>query len=646
MDNLNNHNPSNHNFEDEFLEVDEKSLSENSQSYEDLIKQELEKINQTSQTDREGMQLSQTDSFNSEMVQEDKLAEPQVSRSEQISSNNNLRVSDEETEEALEEKMETLKLNQQEEELKQKAAQLGLGYINLKGLPIVPEALELIDENEAREKRVICFLYKPGREIRLATSEYNQTMKGLVDELKQRYPDCEFKIFLTTQKSLEAALKLYATLPKVIERVDDDIEISSGEIEKMVGWLDDLSKLKDKIKQVSVTELFNLILAAAIKTEASDIHIEAGENEVELRLRIDGVLHKTAQLDKETWLKLSSRIKLKAGLKINVNDKPQDGNFSVKIAGRPVDFRVSTLPTTYGESVVMRVLYHDKVKRMSLDNLGLIDYNRRIIEEEIKKPNGLIVVTGPTGSGKTTTLYAILNKLNTPENKIITIEDPVEYKIEGINQSEVNESRGYTFAKALRSIVRQDPDIILVGEIRDKETVEISLNAALTGHLVFTTLHTNNAVGAITRFLALGAKPYLLSPALNISLAQRLVRKLCPACKQEVEVSEEQKELIRQELDSLPDEYKDKFNLKLEQLKLYKARGCQHCAGLGYRGQVGIFEIFRITNEVRELILEDNVSEAKLGNLAKQNGMITMRQDGILKVLEGITSLDEVLRVT
>lgn len=646
MDNLNNHNPSNHNFEDEFLEVDEKSLSENSQSYEDLIKQELEEINQASQTDRGRAKLSQTDSFNSETVQEDKSAKPQVSRSEQISSNNNLRVSDEETEEALEEKMETLKLSQQAEELKQKAAQLGLGYINLKGLPIVPEALELIDENEARKKGVICFLYKPGREIRLATSEYNQTVRDLVDELKQRYPDCEFKIFLTTQKSLEAALKLYATLPKVIERVDDDIEISSGEIEKMVEWLDDLSKLKDKIKRVSVTELFNLILAAAIKTEASDIHIEAGENEVELRLRIDGVLHKTAQLDKETWLKLSSRIKLKAGLKINVNDKPQDGNFSVKIAGRPVDFRVSTLPTTYGESVVMRVLYHDKVKRMSLDNLGLIDYNRRIIEEEIKKPNGLIVVTGPTGSGKTTTLYAILNKLNTPENKIITIEDPVEYKIEGINQSEVNESRGYTFAKALRSIVRQDPDIILVGEIRDKETVEISLNAALTGHLVFTTLHTNNAVGAITRFLALGAKPYLLSPALNISLAQRLVRKLCPACKQEVEVSEEQKELIRQELDSLPDEYKDKFNLKLEQLKLYKARGCQHCAGLGYRGQVGIFEIFRITNEVRELILEDNVSEAKLSNLAKQNGMITMRQDGILKVLEGITSLDEVLRVT
>jgi len=621
-------------------------LSENSQSYEDLIKQELEEINQASQTDRGGAKLSQADSFNSETIQEDKSAEPQVSRSEQISSNNNLRVSDEETEEALEEKMETLKLSQQAEELKQKAVQLGLGYINLKGLPIMPEALELIDENEARKKGVICFLYKPGREIRLATSEYNQTVRELIDELKQRYPDCEFKIFLTTQKSLEAALKLYATLPKVIERVDDDIEISSGEIEKMVGWLDDLSKLKDKIKQVSVTELFNLILAAAIKTEASDIHIEAEENEVELRLRIDGVLHKTAQLDKETWLKLSSRIKLKAGLKINVNDKPQDGNFSVKIAGRPVDFRVSTLPTTYGESVVMRVLYHDKVKRMSLDNLGLIDYNRRIIEEEIKKPNGLIVVTGPTGSGKTTTLYAILNKLNTPENKIITIEDPVEYKIEGINQSEVNESRGYTFAKALRSIVRQDPDIILVGEIRDKETVEISLNAALTGHLVFTTLHTNNAVGAITRFLALGAKPYLLSPALNISLAQRLVRKLCPACKQEVEVSEEQKELIRQELDSLPDEYKDKFNLKLEQLKLYKAKGCQQCAGLGYRGQIGIFEIFRITNEVRELILEDSISEAKLGNLAKQNGMITMRQDGILKVLDGITSLDEVLRVT
>lgn len=660
MSNLNNDYQQQDDFTDEFLETGDLNSSLNDSSYEGLIKQELEKLNQEQDKGVENKRQLNLSEFENEKEKDggleegvdhgsDKESELGKLELETVNNLDNqpavLKVSDQETEEALVEKMKEMEINQQEEEIKQKASQQGLAYINLRGLPIMPEALELLEEEEARQKKVICFLYREGKEIRLAVVENNQQIKELVDRLKEGYPGYKIKVFLTSQNSLATALKLYTSLPKVIERVDDKIEISEEEIERTVQLFGSLDELKNRINQVSVTELFNLILAAAIKTEASDIHIEAGEKSVELRFRIDGVLHKTAQLNKEIWTKLSSRIKLKAGLKINVSDKPQDGNFSVNISDRPIDFRVSTLPTTYGESIVMRVLYHDKVKRMSLDNLGLADYNRRIIEEEIKKPNGLVVVTGPTGSGKTTTLYAILNKLNTPENKIITIEDPVEYKIQGINQSEVNASRGYTFAKALRSIVRQDPDIILVGEIRDKETVEIALNAALTGHLVFATLHTNNAVGVITRFLSLGAKSYLLSPALNISLAQRLVRKLCPVCKERVVLSEQDKELVRQEIEGLPDKYKVKFNLDFNQFKFYKAKGCQECAGLGYKGQLGIFEIFRITDEVRELISAENISETQLNSIARQNGMITMRQDGILKVIQGITSLDEVLRV-
>ncbi len=557
----------------------------------------------------------------------------------------NLQVSDEDTQSALQEKMRDLELKRQADEARQMAGEYGLPFINLSGLPIMPEALELIDENEARQAGVVCFLYKKNQEIRLAALKLNEAVLDIEKRLQRQHPGCQIKKFLTSPQSLEDALKLYKALPKTVEKAADDINISTDEVERITAEFGNLNELKNKIERVTASQLFSLILAAAIKTEASDIHLEAAENNIVLRFRIDGVLHTIAELNSEAWSKLSARIKLKAGLKINISDKPQDGNFSVKINGQTIDFRVSTLPTTYGESIVMRILYHEKVKRMNLENLGLIEYNLRIIEEEIKKPNGLVVVTGPTGSGKTTTLYAILNKLNNQQNKIITVEDPVEYKINGINQSEVDAERGYTFAKALRSIVRQDPDIILVGEIRDKETTEIALNAALTGHLVFTTLHTNNAVGAVIRFLALGAKPYLLAPALNISIAQRLVRRLCPHCRYEEKLDSEKNEIVRQELQNLPEEYQRRINLDISNLKFYKARGCEKCAGLGYKGQVGIFEIFKITDDVRNLILNENVNEVELNKIAKLNGMLTMRQDGILKAGQGLTSLEEVLRV-
>jgi type II secretory ATPase GspE/PulE/Tfp pilus assembly ATPase PilB-like protein len=481
--------------------------------------------------------------------------------------------------------------------------------------------------------------------MRLAILKDNEMTRIFINGLRAEYSNIDIKVFLTSQNSFNAAFKLYTFLPKIIKH-PDEVKILESDLEKSVSELNDLSELEKRVKRTSITEIFSLILAAAIKIEASDIHIEAEEKAIELRFRIDGVLHTVAKLNKDSWDHLISRIKLNAKLKINVKDKPQDGHFSVKINQQSIDFRVSTLPTAFGESVVMRILYHDKVKNMNLDKLGIEGYNREIIDKEIKKPNGMVIITGPTGSGKTTTLYAILNKLNTTDNKIITIEDPIEYKIEGINQSEINKDKDYTFAKALRSVVRQDPDIVLVGEIRDKETAEISLNAALTGHLLFSTLHTNDAVGAIPRFLSLGSKPYLLAPAINVSIAQRLVRKVCEYCKQEENLNEETKEIIKQEMESLPESYKNKMEFDIKNLKFYKGKGCKKCTGLGYKGQLGIFESFVITDEIRDLILVDKVSEHQLNEVAHKNGMITMRQDGILKAAKGITSLDEVLRVT
>ena len=545
----------------------------------------------------------------------------------------------------LADKMKQMELARKEEEVEKAAMSQGLGYINLKGLPIVPEALRLIPENESREKGIIAFMYKKGAGIRVAVVEHSAAIREIINRLSRGYGEVNVSLYLTSKVSIDEGLKMYAALPKVIAHIDE-VRILESDLEKSAPASKDLKDLAEKIKKVSITQTLSLILSAAIKVESSDVHLEAEESGINLRFRIDGVLHDIARLERDIWDKLISRIKLSSKLKINIKDKPQDGSFSVHIKGEAIDFRVSTLPTAYGESVVMRILYHENIKGMNLGNLGIEEYNRKKLDQELEKPNGMIVVTGPTGAGKTTTLYAILNKLNTADNKIINIKDPIEYKIKGINQSQVNKDRDYTFAKALRSLVRQDPDIILIGEIRDKETAEISLNAALTGHLLFTTLHTNNAAGVIPRFLALGAKPYLLAPALNVSLAQRLVRKICEHCKTEEIVDQTKKERASRELELIAEQHRYLLPKDINNLKFYNGRGCEQCAGLGYKGQIGIFEIFQVIDELRDMILASNVSEYKLQEMAVRNGMVTMVQDGILKAIRGVTSLDEVFRVS
>ncbi|HOZ36742.1 MAG TPA: ATPase, T2SS/T4P/T4SS family [bacterium] len=549
------------------------------------------------------------------------------------------------SEEELNDKIKAMELARKEDGIKMRAMNLGLGYIDLKGLPIMPEVLKFIDEKEALELKVICFLYKRQEEIRLATVELTDEVRKIAQRLQQENPGVSVLIYLTSQESMDAALKLYSSLPRRVERIND-IEVLEREIAQFGLRIGGLDEIQEKINSASTTEILGVVVMAATRIEASDIHIEAEESSIKLRFRVDGVLHDVAFLPKETWNNLVARIKLNAGLKINVQDRPQDGNFTLRVQDKPVDFRVSILPTNYGESVVMRILFHDKIRKLGLDNLGIDEYNRMLLEKEINKPNGLLVITGPTGSGKTTTLYSILNKLNSSDNKIITVEDPIEYKLEGINQSEVREDKGYTFAKALRSIVRQDPDILLVGEIRDQETVEIVLNAALTGHLALSTIHANSAAGVIPRFMALGAKPYLLSPALNVSISQRLVRRVCGSCKQQMNLTEGERERVRAAMNSLSEARKRilKPNELAEPI-FYTGKGCQACSGLGYRGQVGLFEILQVTDEIKQMILAGDIAEQKLKETAIRNGMVTLEQDGIIKAINGITSLEEVFRV-
>lgn len=539
-------------------------------------------------------------------------------------------------EERLEHKMEELRQKEVEDELKSKAQKMGVGYINLKGTAIPGDILQRVSLANVKEHAVICFYYAPHKVARLATTKSGA---GEILKLKEDFKPklgVEIEIFLTSEESFKSALKIYESVPKIKE-VKHGVEIGEADLEKFSDKLTSLASVAGLIKEVSTTELVALIIAAGLKTDASDIHVEAEEDGIKLRYRIDGVLHTAAILGREAWNTLIARLKLLSNLKLNIIDKPQDGRFSIFAKEEKVDVRVSTLPTNYGESVVMRLLM-SKVSSLGFEDLGLNEGYFKLLAKQIKRPNGMIITTGPTGSGKTTTLYAVLNKLNSSETKIITIEDPIEYELEGINQSQVEPEKDYTFARGLRSLVRQDPDIIMVGEMRDLETVEIALNAALTGHLVLSTLHTNDAAGAIPRFLAMGAKPYLLAPALNLVMAQRLVRLLCKKCKKEIKLDEATMKKLQETLGDLG---KD-----MEGAKFYGPGGCEACNELGYKGRVGIFEMFEMNKEIADSISAQDVSEYKIREIAVKNGMRTMVQDGLLKAMQGVTSVEEVFRVT
>ena len=545
----------------------------------------------------------------------------------------------EEAQEKFEEKMTEISLKEKEKIAQAKAAELNFPYINLKGFPISPETLTSVPKELAEKLKIICFL-NTGTEIRIgAVNPAEEQIKEIILSLEDKFHS-HGEIYLISENSFNLAFKLYASLP-TIKKIVSGVEISEADLKKFSAEIKNFKDLHEKIQKANITDIVTMVIAASTQARSSDIHIEAEEKDIKIRFRVDGVLADAAALPKEQWSKVISRIKLLSGLKINVTDIPQDGRFTIFVKDGKIDVRVSCLPTSYGESVVMRLLMPSSAG-LSFDGLGLWEPAFSQLKAQTERPNGMIITTGPTGSGKTTTLYSILNKLNDPGVKIITLEDPVEYKLAGINQSQVDYSRDYTFAKGLKSILRQDPDVVMVGEIRDIETADIAIQAALTGHLVISTIHTNSASGAIPRFMSMGVKPFLLAPALNAVIGQRLVRKICESCKVEDKLDAEALGRVKKILETLPTEVKEKYKIDLENLKFLRGAGCPECNNLGYKGRIGIYEIMIMSKEIEKIILSGEISEYQMQDIATSAGMVTMVQDGLLKALAGITSVSEI----
>ncbi|NIP29881.1 MAG: type II secretion system ATPase GspE [Candidatus Dadabacteria bacterium] len=446
-----------------------------------------------------------------------------------------------------------------------------------------------------------------------------------LDEVKSLF-NCSLETYIThNSEVVDNINRVYEQSTEVADEIDSDIGISEAEFHEP-------RDLIEAVDEAPIIRFVNSLLFQAVKEKASDIHIECFEKEVVVRFRKDGMLHKVTTVPKKSQSSIISRVKIMAELDIAEKRKPQDGRIRLKVAGRDVDVRISTVPTSWGESVVMRLLDRSSVI-LSFEELGLEGDKLRTLESLIKKPHGIILVTGPTGSGKTTTLYAALQRINSPDKKIITIEDPVEYQLKGINQIQVNNKVNLSFANGLRSVLRQDPDVILVGEIRDRETADISIHASLTGHLVFSTLHTNDSASAITRLVDMDIEPFLVASSLSAVVAQRLVRVLCNNCKEHYDPTEDELKQIGLDKNSVP------------KGSIYKAAGCQSCLDSGYSGRIAIFEILIINDEIRNLTL-NTADSSSIKKKAIDNGLITLRMDGADKVIKGMTSIDELLRVT
>lgn len=546
------------------------------------------------------------------------------------------------------------KRERQVEELRKKEAEsltkilsskYKLPYIDLTIAPINVEALRFVKEERARESKVAPFAVS-GKKIKIGIlSPNNAKSLETVEELKNK--GLEPMLFMVSPESLERVWGRYKDLSTSAETERGSFDISNEGILDLIKKTESLEDIKEMIDEniqskgsYRVSKILEIILAGALSIKASDVHLEPEEGYVRLRYRLDGVLTDILNIDHNTFKLLLSRIKILSNLKLNIEGTAQDGRFSIKMKDADIEIRTSIIPGAYSESIVMRVL-NPKAISVPLEELGIHPRLLKVLLYEISKPNGMILTTGPTGSGKTTTLYAFLKKIHSPGIKIITIENPIEYHLPGIVQTQTDSKKKYTFSEGLRSALRQDPDVIMVGEIRDNETAGIAVNAALTGHLVFSTLHTNNAAGAFPRLIDLGVNPKILTSAINITMAQRLLRKLCPECKKPVTLSGEKKELIMEILDSI----KDKSYLEgLNTEKIWEASGCKHCNFSGFKGRVGVFEAIR-TDEKIEEVLQKNPSEREVKKASLPQNILDMRQDGVIKILEGITSLEELRRV-
>ncbi|MEW8049739.1 MAG: type II secretion system ATPase GspE [Candidatus Thiodiazotropha sp.] len=495
----------------------------------------------------------------------------------------------------------------------------GVPVIEKKAYPDLSHISENISSNFLKQHRLVVYEEQPDHLVAIMV---DPTDRYVIDALE-----------LISGKQIRLAIGIASEIDEVIQTLFSEmLKEESGDNEAGMAHqllLDDVEQLKELASEAPVIKMVNQIIQRAVSTKASDIHIEPFENSLKIRYRVDGLLRETETPTVDLAPALISRIKIMANLNIAERRLPQDGRFKVRMHGSTLDMRVSTVPTLHGESMVLRLLQRDHVN-LDFASLGFDSTIEKRLLEILDRPHGIVVVTGPTGSGKTTSLYAALNYLNRPERKILTVEDPVEYNIEGVNQIQVKPNIGLDFSSALRSIVRQDPDIIMIGEIRDQETAQIAVQSALTGHLVLSSLHTNDAAGSITRFLDMGIEAFLLTSTVNAVVAQRLVRNLCPDCKAPYDP---------------PPEVATRFEPFPGNATLYQAVGCEHCSGSGYRGRSAIIEMIELTEGLRSLILQGGDKNV-LAECARREGARTMYDDGVQKVMRGITTLEEVLRVT
>ncbi len=499
------------------------------------------------------------------------------------------------------------------------ARQAGVPFVRVQERELDPDAIALIPPELAYRHHILP-LSADECSIRVAvTDPFNVAVSDDIRLVTGRTAEIVF----ADPQDIQRLVEEHYMRRMISDTTDEDIEILDDTSEE-------LGDLERMAREATVIKFVNLILRQAVQERASDVHVEPFEKEMRVRYRIDGVLHEISSPPKRLQAAVISRLKIMASLDIAERRLPQDGRIKTKIAGREVDIRISTIPTLYGESVVLRLLDRSSMN-YSLENIGMLPDMMEAMEAVIKIPHGMILVTGPTGSGKTTTLYAALQRAYSPEKKIITIEDPVEYQFDGINQIQVHPKIGLTFAAGLRHILRHDPDVIMVGEIRDLETAEIAVHSALTGHLVFSTLHTNDAAGAVTRLLEMGIEPYLVTSSVEALVAQRLVRTICPNCKEPYEAS---KAAVAKIGKNGHDGY-----------TLYRGRGCDQCKHTGYKGRTAIYEMLMVDDAIRTLVLERAPATA-IADTACQHGMRTLREDGWIKVKNGVTTIDEVVRVT
>jgi type IV pilus assembly protein PilB len=527
----------------------------------------------------------------------------------------------------------------------------GIPYINLLSQPIDNDAIRLLEERVARSLSVGPFKLV-GKKLSLAVR--SPLANGAIEAKKElEAKGFEVSFVMASQRSIEKVWSRYGDLSFATTSRSGGLDISPDvliDLSKKIKTVDDavteiVAAITENTSVHHLSRLLEIILGAGIGLGASDVHIEPMEKEVELRFRLDGVLRVITTFDALTYKQINTRIKLLSGLKLTIVQNPQDGRFSAFMGDIEISFRTSLIPGAYGESIVLRIL-NPKSIQVQLDELGITPPMFDIFMREIKKPHGMVLLTGPTGSGKTTTLYAFLQKIYSPEIKIITIEDPIEYHLPGITQTQTDHKKGYTFLEGLRSSLRQDPDVIMVGEIRDPETAKIAVESALTGHLVFSTLHTNNASGVIPRLIDLDVNPKILVSALSLSIAQRLVRKLCTECRYERVVTPEEKIQIESIWDTAIAAGKnmEQFGVMRNTEKLWSVKGCAHCGNTGYKGRIGVFECIQMDQGIENIIMQ-NPTERDIKKIAQLQGTLDMREDGLIKILQGMTDFSEVASV-